>query len=87
MDGRGGEGAYTVKVEVLKPINQTTTTTAITTAPGTISEEYLKYILIGVAVALVAIAAIILILRRRKRIRVIETGEEEWWGGGWEEGW
>ena len=87
MDGRGGEGTYTVRVEVLKPLNQTTTTTAITTAPGTISEEYLKYILIGVAVALVVIAAIILILRRRRGIRVVETGEEEWWGGGWEEGW
>jgi len=86
MDGRGGEGSYTVKVEVLKPINKTATTTAITTAPGVLSEEQLKYVLIGVAVALVAIAAIILILRRRRGIRAVEAGEE-WWGGGWEETW
>ena len=86
MDGRGGEGSYTVKVEVLKPINETATITAITTAPGIISEEQLKYVLIGVAVALVAIAAIILVLRRRRGVRVVEAGEE-WWGGGWEETW
>ena len=86
MDGRGGEGSYTVKVEVLKPINKTATTTAITTAPGILSEEQLKYVLIGVAVALVAIAAIILVLRRRRGVRVVEAGEE-WWGGDWEETW
>ena len=86
MDGRGGEGSYKVRVEVLKPVNATATTTAITTAPAILSEEQLRYILIGVAVALVAIAAIILILRRRRGIRVVETGEE-WWGGGWEETW
>jgi len=86
MDGKGGEGSYKVRVEVLKPVNATATTTAITTAPAILSEEQLRYILIGVAVALVAIAAIILILRRRRGIRVVETGEE-WWGGGWEETW
>jgi len=86
MDGRGGEGSYEVRVEVLKPANKTATTTAITPAHGILSEEQLKYILIGVAVALVVIAAVILILRRRRGIRVVEAGEE-WWGGGWEEGW
>jgi len=86
MDGRGGEGSYTVKVEVLKPISKTATTTAITTTPGILSEEQLKYVLIGVAAALVAIAAIILVLRRRRGVRVVEAGEE-WWGGGWEETW
>jgi len=86
MDGRGGEGSYEVRVEVLKPANKTATTTAITPAHGILSEEHLRYILIGVAVALVVIAAVILALRRRRGIRVVEAGEE-WWGGGWEEGW
>ena len=88
LGGRGGGGSYKVRVEVQQPPAPTTTTAY--PPPSPLSEETMRWLLIGVAVALVAIAAAVLIIRKRRGgVRVVSAGEEEWWGEGWgaEEEW
>ena len=79
LGGNGGTGGYTVRVEVLEPVQEATTTAQPPPAP--MQEDLLRLVLIVVAVALVAVAVAVLIIRRRRGIRVLEEGGE-WWGTG-----
>lgn len=90
MGGSGGEGGYTVKIQVYSPTVENATLTSITQSQTwpwpIIDQETLRSLIIVIAVIVVVVAIIVLVVRRRRR--VIRVEEEEWGtGGSWGEGW
>ena len=93
MGGSGGEGGYTVKIQIYtsKVENTTVTSLSQTQVWPILNEETIRNIIIVVAALVVVVAVVVLIIRRRRR--VVRVEEEEWggwstgesWGEGWEE--
>jgi len=93
MGGSGGEGGYTVKVQIYASKVENTTVVSLTQTQvwPILNQETIRNIIIVVAAVVVVVAVVVLIIRRRRR--VVRVEEEEWggwstgesWGEGWEE--